>query len=390
MVRVYRFRLYPNRVQEAKLHETLYLLRQLYNGVLQERMDSYKKQHVSLSAYVQMAEIKEVRAVCPEYRAIHVHLLQDVITRVDLAYRAFFRRLKSGEKPGFPRFKGRGRYHSFGFKDAGRRNGAYLDAAGSRVKLAGIGHVKVKLHRVVEGTVKQIGVTLSGEGHWYVNVTCVDVPAEPLPATGKSIGVDVGISTFAALSDGTLVANPRPFERAQKALARTQRSVSRRKRGSHRRRKAVAVLRGQHDKVRRVRLDFHHKVARRLVRDFDRIAVEDLNVKGLAKGFLAKQVADAAWGSFLLVLASKAESAGRELERVDPRGTSQWCSGCGCEVRKDLSVRVHSCPHCGLVLDRDVNAARNIGNRLGHSRRGGMSSGSPVEPRSPYLAVLGR
>jgi len=390
MVRVFRYRLYPTRTQDAALRETLWRLRELYNAALQERIAAYRQHGDSLSAYAQMAELREVRAVRPEYAGIHVHLLQDTITRLDRAYRAFFRRVKAGQAAGFPRFQGRGRYTSFTFKDCKTKKN-WIVAGGKRLDISGIGKVKIKLHRPMEGRLKQVTITLGGDGHWYACMCCNEVPAKPLPATGASVGIDVGITTFAALDNGELVANPRHYEQAQASLRRAQKTVSRRRnKRSNRRRKAVALFAKQHDRVRRTRLDFHHKVAVDLVRRFDRIAVEKLNVKGLARMRLAKQVHDAAWAQFTTILSSKAECAGREFIAVDPRGTSQTCSECGCEVRKDLSVRVHNCPHCGYVVDRDVNAARNVANRAGHVRRGGMSNGSPVEPRSPYLAVFGR
>jgi putative transposase len=384
MVRVFRYRLYPTRGQEAALHRTLGLLRELYNAALQERRDAYRTKGATRSGYDQMASLPEVKALRPEFGAVYSQLLQDCLARLDRAYRAFFRRVKAGEAPGYPRFKGRGRYRTFTFKQPGNGS-AKLAAGGKRVKLAGIGLVKLKLHRPLEGRIKQASVTLAGDGHFYVAFACEDVPPEPLAPTGASVGIDVGITTFAALSDGTMVDNPRPFERAQAKLRRAQRSLARRTRGSARRREQAARVAGLHDRVRRTRLDFHHQVARQLVERFDAIAVEDLRVRGLARSKLAKQVHDAAWAQFLTILASKAECAGRELVRVDPRGTSQVCSDCGADVRKGLHVRVHRCPHCGCEADRDVNAARNI-ERLGRSRRGGLSVGRPVEPRSPLLA----
>jgi len=332
-----------------------------------------------------MAQIKEVRCARDEYACIHVHLLQDSITRLDRAYRAFFRRCTAGEKPGFPRFKGRGRYRTLTFKDCKTKK-RWIVAGDKRLSLAGIGDVKIKLHRPYEGTLKQVSVTLGGDGQWYATFACVDVPAKPLPATGQSVGVDVGISAFATLDNGESVENPRPYEAAQRKLKTAQRRVSRRKRGSSRRCKAVARLASLHDKIARVRRDFHHKTALDLVQRFDSIAVEDLNVKGLAAGMLAKQVHDAGWGQFISILADKAESAGREIIKVDPRGTSQDCSGCGAAVRKMLRVRVHACPECGLVLDRDHNAAINVAIRAGHALRGGLSNGQLDEPRSPCLA----
>lgn len=371
------------------MRETLSRLQELYNAALQHRREAYRSRGLTVSAYAQMAELRGVREARPEYAEIHTHLLQDAITRLDRAFRAFFRRCKSGENPGFPRFKGRDRYRTFTFKDAANHNGVRLAAGGKRVKLAGIGNVKVKLHRPVEGRIKQASVTLSGDGLWYIAFACADVAAKPLQATGKSVGIDVGLTTFAALSDGTMVGNPRPMVAARHDVAKAQRKVSRRKRGSHRRRKAVALLARQHDRVRRVRLDFHHNVALDVVQRFDAIVVEDLNVKGLACGMLAKSVHDAGWARFTTILAAKAESAGREFFAVDPRGTSQECSGCRAVVRKGLHVRVHDCPHCGLVLDRDVNAALNIQGR-GQRLRGGVVDGLAEDPRSLFLAVCGR
>ncbi len=369
MLRVFRYRLYPTRAQEATMRGTLEMLRELYNASLQERIAAYRA-GVKISCYSQQAELRAVRAVRPEFAAVHVHLLQDAITRLDRAYRAFFRRVKACEKAGFPRFKGPGRYRTFTFKDAGKRNGVALGVGGKRVKLTGIGSIKVKLHRPTEGRIKTAAITLAGDGHWYIAFACDDVPAKPLAKTGQSVGIDVGITTFAALSNGEMLANPRFSETAQREIAISQRRVSRRKRGSHRRRKAVGLLAKRYDKIRRTRLDFQHKVALDLVQRFDSIAVEKLNIAGLARSHLSKQILDASWSQFTTILKAKAESAGREFFEVDPRGTSQRCSSCDAVVRKDLSVRVHDCPHCGLIEDRDVNAANNI-KRLGQSRRGG-------------------
>jgi putative transposase len=360
MIRVFRYRLYPTKLQEQQLLWTLGELRVLYNSALDMRMKAFKETGKSPSCYDQMAMLKEVRGRCPELKGIHVHLLQDALTRLDRSYRAFFRRVKAGEKPGFPRFKGRGRYSTFTFADAKNRRGARLCAAGSRLELSNIGRVKIKLHRPMIGTLKQVSINLAGDGHWYALFCCDDVPTNPLPPTGETVGVDVGIKVFAALSTGEMIPNPRFFESAQRDLAIAQRKASRRKRGSSRRRKAVALLRSKHDRIRRKRLQFHHDVARSIVARYDAIHIEGLNIKGLARGRLAKQVLDAAWGGFVTILSGKAECAGRKVVRVDPRGTSQMCSGCGELVPKTLSVRTHSCPHCGLVVDRDINAAINI------------------------------
>lgn len=384
MLRVYRFRLYPTRAQEATLDRTLWLLRGLYNAALEERREAWRRQGVSITRAMQERALTEIKHTCPQYAPLHTHLLQDVITRLDRAFQAFFRRVKAGEKPGYPRFKARDRYRSFTFKDAGKGNGASVVGGGKRLRLAGIGNVKMKAHREMEGTLKTVGVTRDGGGHWYAVLTR-EVPPKPLSPTGREAGIDVGISSFLATSDGDLVPNPRPLETARIRVERAQRKVSRRKRGSYRRRKARQDLARAHAHTRNARKDFHHKTARDLVRRYDRIAVEDLNVRGLARGMLARPVHDAGWAQFFGILTSKAEEAGREVIRVNPAGTSQRCSGCDETVLKDLAVRVHRCPHCGLVMDRDVNAARNI-HRLGRSLRGAAPARDGVDPRSPYLA----
>jgi putative transposase len=369
VLRVYRYRLWPTRAQEHSLFGLLNVCRELYNAALQERRDAWQKQHVSVSKKTQAHELKEVRAVREDVALVHNHLLQDALTRLDRAFRAFFRRCKAGEKPGYPRFKGRGQYHTLTFKDAPHKNGIALCSGGKRLRIYGVGNVKVKLHRPLEGTLRQAAVTLGTDDHWYVQFTCAVEP-KPLPPTSKEVGLDVGIKTFAMLSDGTPIENPKWQAASRLRLERAARRVDRRRRGGSGRRAAARLLRHVHAKVVRQRLDFHHKTAKWLVENYDTIAVEDLNVKGLAKGMLAKQVHDAAWGQFLWVLGGKAESAGRSNPEVDCRGTTIDCSGCGEPVPKELSERIHRCPKCGLVLDRDVNGARNILKRAGLVRRG--------------------
>jgi len=401
VVRVFDFRLYPTPAQARSLSDLLESLRLFYNAALQERREAYAKLGSSLRLADQEKSVKEIKALCPEYDAIHTHLYQDALTRLQRSFDGFFRRLKSGEKPGFPRFKRFQTYTSFTFKDAGNGNGARLadkDAkrasgpafptvvgGGKRLQLSGIGKVKIKLHRPYEGQVKQVRVCRKSDGHWYAQFICTDVPKKPLPPTGKSVGIDVGITTFAALSDGVLVENPRFREAAQKEIASKSRTVARRVKGSSGRKEAVSALAKVHARVRAQRRQFHHETAKEIVEKYDAICVEELNVKGLARGMLAKQVNDAGWSSFVEVLANKAEWAGREFEKVDARGTSQECSGCGTVVRKGLHVRVHRCPECGLVLDRDVNAARNVKGR-GTAFVEGREVGSPGKREAPTLA----
>src|SRR5262249_23396133 len=207
----------------------------------------------------------------PDYAAIHSHVLQDVLARLDKTYQAFFRRVQRGELAGFPRFKGRGRYHSFTFKEYG--NGARLD--NGALVLSKIGRISVHWSRPIAGTPKAVTISKEAEG-WSVAISCAEVPCTPLPLTSQETGIDLGLESFATLADGSQIANPRIFRVAEMALKRAQRRVSRRKKGSHRRRKAVVLLARAHQRVRRTRMDFHHKTALPLVRQHDTIYHEDL------------------------------------------------------------------------------------------------------------------
>jgi putative transposase len=290
------------------------------------------------------------------------------VLRVDRAFQAFFRRLQQGQTPGSPRFHGPDRYSSFTYPQYG--NGTTLD--GGVLSLSKIGRILIRLHRPLEGTPKTLTINREADG-WYVCISCADVPAQPLPATGQDTGIDLGIEAFATLSDGTRIFSPGWYRKAERALKTAQRRVSRRKKGSNRRRKAVKWLGKAHQTVRRQRQDFHHKTALALVRANDTIYHEDLQVRNMVRNHhLAKSISDAGWAAFLSILSYKAACAGREVVAVTPAFTSQRCSGCGVMVLKGLSVRWHSCPDCGTSLHRDHNAARNI-ERAGQVRQGGVA-----------------
>ena len=361
MTRSFRYRLKPSRAQAATLLEWLRLTRELYNAALQERRDAWAKQRKSVSRIDQEKQLPAVRSERPEFSDIPIVVQRGALRRLDKAFAAFFRRCKTGELPGYPRFKSARRWSSLLLDDLGQRSP--LVAGGKRVAVPLLG--KVKLHiaddRSLCGTPKALRLTFD-LGKWYVTFACVDVPAKPLPATGKTVGIDLGLLTFAATSDGEMFDNPRPMRTKRIAVERAQRRVTRRKRGSKRRRIAARTLARRHAHVAGIRREHHITIARTLVARYDTIYVEDLNVRGLAAGMLAKSVNDAGWGEFRHWLACKAEDAGRQVIEVHPRGTSQMCSSCGCVAVEHLSlaIRVFRCAACGLVLDRDVNAARNI------------------------------
>jgi len=362
--KTFRYRVYNTRLQAEALDIQLEEARTLYNSALQERRDAYQTAGISLTYYDQANQLKAIRAD-ENLGLANFSACQDVLRRVDKSFKAFFSRVKAGDKPGYPRFKSRNRFDSFTFPSYG--DGCKIRDNG-RLYCQGIGDLKVKWHRPLQGKIKT--VTLKREsGRWYVCFS-VEVEASPLPESMEAVGIDVGLEAFATLSDGTRIENARYFKTAQARLRRAQRKVARRKRGGHRRRKAVRNLQRAHLHIRNQRRDFHHKEARKIVNRFGLIAVEDLNIKGLASGMLAKAVHDVGWSAFLLILLAKAEEAGRQIEKVNPAGTSQECARCGHrpEERKRLSDRWYDCEVCGLSISRDHNAALNILSRVERTR----------------------
>jgi putative transposase len=363
--KTFKYKLQPTAEQERALDRVLWHCRTLYNVALEQRITAWESCHVSVSRYQQEAELTSIRSEFPEYAAIHSHVLQDVLARLDRTYQAFFRRVQRGEKAGFPRFKGRERFHSFTFKEYG--NGARLD--NGFLVLSKIGRLAVRWSRPLEGTPRTVTLSREADG-WYVAISCAEVPVSPLPLTGEATGIDLGLESFATLADGSQIANPRIFRVAERALRRAQRRVARRKKGSKRRRKAVRLLARAHQRVRRARADFHHKTALALLRQYDTLYHEDLQTANMLKNHhLAKSISDAGWSGFLSILSFKAVEAGKTVVAVPAAFTSQACSSCGVLVHKGLSVRWHTCPDCGTSLHRDHNAARNI-LRLGKSAAG--------------------
>jgi putative transposase len=363
----FKYRLYPTQAQAQFLDGELREACSLYNAAKQERDDAWKTCRKSINYYDQANQLKAMRADgC--LTLANFSCCQDVLRRVDKTYKAFYARVKRGDKPGFPRFRPARRYDSITFPSYG--DGCRVLDNG-KLRVQGGGHIKVKLHRPIEGKVKTVTIKREA-GHWFACFS-VERDAAPLLVTERTIGIDVGLNSFAVLSDGTEIANPRHYRNAEARLRRCQRKVARRKKGGKRRRKAVQLLQRAHIHVRNQRRDFHHKLSRQLVNGYGLIAVEDLNVKGLASGMLAKSVHDAGWSMFVAMLSYKAECAGRVLVRVDPRGTSQTCI-CGAGVPKTLADRWHDCPACGLSASRDHVSAQVI-----LSRAGTRPSGAHVE-----------
>ncbi|MBO8138110.1 MAG: IS200/IS605 family element transposase accessory protein TnpB [Desulfotomaculum sp.] len=359
VIRNYKFRIYPNKEQERKLLRWLETCRRIYNTALAQRKEAWEKEKRSVTRKEQQVWLKEAKKENDFFKEVHSQVAQEVLFRVVRASSGFFRRVKNGETPGYPRFKGKGRYKSLTFTQFG--DGLGVSFQNGKLKLSKIGLVKIKLHRYIPCTVKTVNIKRGSTGKWHA-VLAVETELKQLETLpGTAAGLDVGLEKFAALSDGCTIENPRYLRKTEKRLKHAQRSLSRKQKGSRNREKARQKLAGLHTKVHNQRRDFLHKESRKLVNAYGLIAVEDLNVKGMVKNrHLAKSISDAGWSEFLAMLCYKAEEAGSRVVKVNPSGTSQECSQCGKTVPKDLSVRVHRCPHCGLVLDRDVNAARNI------------------------------
>jgi putative transposase len=368
--KTYKYKLVPTAEQEGALAFVLRRCRELYNAGLQERREAWQKCGSSITAAGQSAQLPAIKDVRPDYHEVHSQVLHDVLTRLDRAFQAFFRRIQAGETPGYPCFHGANRYIRFTYKQFG--NGATL--ANGFLVLSKIGRLAVRWSRPLEGTPKTVTSSHEADG-WYASCSCEGVSVQPLARTGQESGIDLGLESFATLADGSQIATPRSLRVAERRLKRAQRQVSRRKLGSQRRQKAVRLLAKAHQQVRRARRDFHHKGARSLVRQYDTISYEDVQTANLLRNHhLAKSIADASWSAFLTTLAFKAACAGKRAVAVPPASTSQRCSGpnCGELVYKGLCVRWHICPHCGTSLHRDHNAARNI-ERAGQSLRGAVA-----------------
>ena len=360
VLRSFRYRLRPTRVQEVALIAWLKATRELYNGALQERRDAWRLQRKSVGYVDQSAQLADIRRDRADLAAVPVVVLRGALRRIDRAFGAFFRRCKSGEKPGYPRFKNPDRWDSLLLDDLGKRDP--IVAGGRRVVLPFVGKVRCYHEdRPVRGTPKALRILHDERGHWILTVACDDVPAKPIAPTDRQVGIDLGVARLATTSDGEIFRNPHAFDAARILTERAARRVSRRKKGSKRRRKAVRLLRLCHARTANVRREAHIKMARALVARYDTIFVEELNVKGLARGMLAKAINDVAWGGSLHWLTCKAEEAGKSVKGVPAPGTSLTCSRCGyVGPPLPLSVRTFRCAACGHVEDRDVNAAVNI------------------------------
>ena len=379
MTKAFRYRLYPTRKQEKILLQTLTTCKFLYNHALEERINKYKNTQENVSYVDQANALSEHKN---DYqKQVHSQVLQDTLKRLDSSFKNFFRRCKEKKagkkiKAGFPRFKPARRYNSFCYPQSGFK----LSNDNSRIHLSKIGDIKLIYSRPVEGRIKTCRV-IRDIDQWFVVLTCETEDKQFTPNGKPTVGIDVGIKTLAVLSDGTEIANPRHLLKSENKLHKYQRRLSRRVKGSNNRnaqRIEVAIV---YRKIRRQNDDFLHKLSRMLVDNYGLIIFEDLNIRGMVKNHkLAKHISDASWSTLIQMTTYKAASAGSEVRLVNPRNTTQNCSGCGKIVPKTLADRIHSCPHCGLVLDRDLNAAINI-RTAGTAGRYAYKSETEVSPK---------
>ncbi|NEN94517.1 MAG: transposase [Moorea sp. SIO3I7] len=382
MISAYQYRLRLTKKQETEVERWLDMLRHQYNYLLAERFSWYEQNRCSINScplvchlpelknnpdyFSQQNSLPQLKKDRPWYKVVQSQVLQNCVKRVDLAFKRFLKGDSNGKRSGKPRFKGKNRYKSFTFPSLSKN-----PINGNILTLPKFGKVRMIYHRPIpEGfKVKTATITRKADGY-YVTLSIQDdtVPEiVPVDSVTSSVGIDMGLKSFLIKSDGSEVPIPQYYRKAQKRLKKIQKAVSRSKKGSNNRKKVVNKLGKAHKKVADTRKDFHFKTAKELLGNHDLIAHEKLNIKGLAKSKMAKSVLDAGWGQFLSILSNKAENAGLVTVAVNPRNTSQNCSNCGAKVPKKLKDRIHSCPHCGYVADRDVNAAINILNlAVGH------------------------
>jgi putative transposase len=342
MIQVSRFRLYPSKTVENKLFSSFDCCCFVYNCCLENKV--FKD-----------AVLPRLKLEHPELTGVHSIVLQNVIHQLQDNLHVLHVLKMKGKRVGMLRKKKR--FHSMIFEQTG------FKLEGDTLVLSKIGRISMRVSEPIRGIVKQVIVKHNKTHKWFVCVVSED-SVEPLKSTGrKAVGIDLNVSNFCTDSDGLVAEHPKNVKKAEKLLAKQQQKLSRKKKRSRnyrRQKRRVALV---HEKMGLRRNDFLHKLSRYYVDRYDLIAVEDLNIKGLIEingSSMRKLMLDAGWGKFVNFVGYKAESAGKRMVQVDPKGTTQECSVCGEMVRKTLSERTHRCPFCGAVMPRDYNSARNV------------------------------
>lgn len=386
MKKAFRYRIFPTKHQEAILRTQLSLCCELYNAGLEERREAYRIGGKSITFTTQSAQLPDIKELRPEYEGIYSQVLQDVLHRLDKAFQAFFRRVKNGEVPGYPRFKAWFRYDSITYPQSGfsiQPSGPTPRGRNRKAKqwvrltLSKIGTIWMKMHRPIAGVIKTCTIIRSATGKWCISFSCDEVEPELVPKSEEAVGIDVGLNTFAYLSTGDQIENPRFFRGEEHALARAQRRLSKAEKGTKMRKKRRKVVARIHERIKNRRQNFIHQQVTWLINRFGFIVVEALMVRNMVKNpRLSKSIADAAWSMFFTHLTLKAEEAARCMVKIPPAYTSQTCSMCGHRQKMPLSVRVYDCEQCETVSHRDHNASKTI---LGLGRQ------ARVIPEAPAL-----
>ena len=352
MIKTYKFRLYPNIEQDNILQETLNTCRFIYNMALEDRINCYNRTGKSLSNYDQSQWLKELD------NNIYQQVAQNVLNRLNKAYDNFFRRVKNGEKPGFPRFQGFNRYDSFTYPQSG-----FKIINNRHVSLSKIGILKFIQHRNINGKIKTCTIK-KYNNKWFINFSCEISEVEKIDIN-NCIGIDLGLITLATLSNGTKIENPRILNRYIDRIKDLQRKLSLKQKGSNNYKKLKLRITRLYQKLVNVRNDHLHKLSRKLVDEYDLIVLEDLNIKQMVKSnYLSRSIHDVSWNKLVNFITYKADYAGKFIELINPYNTSKQCSNCGnIKEKLSLSTRIYKCKKCNLKIDRDLNAAINIKNK---------------------------
>ncbi len=343
----YRFRVYANKQQDAVMRQHLWASKNLWNSGL----TLAKQMYDDFGKFPTRKTLQEIS----KDSGLYSQVAQGVFVRLSLALKANTRRKKAGLKGGFPRFKSFDRMKSLHYPQSG-----FELLPNKKLQVTPFGKLNIKQHRPIEGKIKALTLKREASGKWFAIFTIEQDEIVPLVNNGGRVGIDLGLTTLATLSNGLKIKNPRHFDGHREKLAKLQRRLSRALKGGKNRRKAKLKVALAHEKIANVRRDFLHKATANLVNSYSFIALEELSSQRMAEQNFGKQINDAGWETFAGMIAYKAVEAGCKVVFVNPKNTTQECSGCHELVKKDLTVRVHDCSHCGLVLDRDVNAAINI------------------------------
>ncbi len=394
LTRAYKFRVYPDTKRQTEIESQLALSKEFYNMLLEKSIKSYKegKKPVSMATLNKFAkEIEKER----KFLKIYSQVRCEIKYRVLKAYQNFFRRVKerkSGKKikVGFPRFKSKDRYHSIVYP---QNNGSFTITRKNKkqmLRVSRVSSMQIKLHRSIEGRIKTLTIKKTGGEYFAIFTTVKEVEPSKVENTNP-VGIDMGLNSFIALSDGTKIEKPKFAKKAEKHIARWQRIIAKRHKGSKRREKAKLNLQRKWEHVANQSNDFAHKLSNKLVNSgYTSFAVEDLHIQNMVKNHnLAQSIYNASWNRFIQMLSYKAESAGMKVIKVDARNTSRQCSNCGNIQDMPLSIRGYNCNRCGMQIDRDINAAINILNRATLGQRGSHAQGENVRPqREAVLAEL--